>query len=300
VRVVVAHSDAGARERLRAVLAEHEVREVADADEAVACCREWAPDVAVVATALCGGDAKTLLGAIKGDPRAFHTAVVLIEPHTPDLEAARAAMHCGAHDFLVEPLQDGEVVARVEAAGSVKGLREELVDQARRLEALIFEDALTGLANRRSILTQLGGAVSGARRHGRPLSLAIVDIDHFKAINDQHGHDEGDRVLISVAKSLRTHLRAEDQLGRLGGEEFLALLGDADAPAALAAIEKLRVDVSASGGAVTISAGVATWDGDEPADSLLRRADEALYEAKRTGRDRVLAAPPPATLHRRR
>jgi diguanylate cyclase (GGDEF)-like protein len=297
VRVVVAHAEAEARRRLRAVLSGHEVREAATSDAAMACCREWAPDVAVVATGLCGGDATALLRAIKGDPRAFHTAVVLIEPHAPDLEAARAALHGGAHDFLVEPLQDGEIVARVEAAGSVKGLREELVDQARRLEALVFEDALTGLANRRSILTQLGGAVSGARRHGRPLSVAIVDIDHFKAINDRHGHDEGDRVLISVDKSLRTHLRAEDQLGRLGGEEFLALLGDTSAEAALAAIDKLRVDI---GGAVTISAGVATWDGGEPAEALLRRADDALYEAKRGGRDRVLAAPGPATLQRRR
>jgi two-component system, cell cycle response regulator len=296
---VVAHCDAGARERLGTVLAgaAHEVRAAETADAAIACCREWAPDVAVVASELTGGDPAALLGAIKGDPRAFHTAVVLIEPHTPALEQARAALHCGAHDFLVEPLQDGEIVARVEAAGSVKGLREELVDQARRLEALIFEDALTGLANRRSILTQLGGAVSGARRHGRPLSVAIVDIDHFKAINDEHGHDEGDRVLIEVAKSLRTHLRAEDQLGRLGGEEFLALLGDTDADPALAAIDKLRVDIA---GEVTISAGVATWDGEEAAEVLLRRADEALYEAKRTGRDRVLAAPAPATLHRRR
>ena len=157
-------------------------------------------------------------------------------------------------DFLVEPFSDAELVARVEAAGRTKVLQEELVVQSERLEAMLFEDPLTGLANRRFILTQLAGAVSAARRHGRPLSIAIVDIDHFKAVNDEHGHAAGDRVLAAVARSLREHLRAEDQLGRLGGEEFLALLPDADAAAAAAAAEKLRAEVAALRGRATTAA----------------------------------------------
>ena len=175
--------------------------------------------------------------------------------------------------------------------------------QSERLEALLFEDALTGLANRRFILTQRAGAVSAARRHGRALSVAIVDIDHFKRVNDEHGHAAGDAVLAAVAHSMREHIRAEDQLGRLGGEEFLALLPDVDAAAAAAAAEKLRVQIAAmavahdgSDLAVTISAGWATWEGEAP-DELLRRADDALYEAKRGGRDRVEGAP--ATVQRR-
>jgi diguanylate cyclase (GGDEF)-like protein len=182
-------------------------------------------------------------------------------------------------------------------------LQEELVVQSERLEAMLFEDPLTKLSNRRFILTQLAAAVSAARRHERALSVAIVDIDHFKYVNDEHGHAAGDRVLAAVANSMRQHLRAEDQLGRLGGEEFLALLPDADAHAAATAAEKLRTAVAAlavhhDGGelAVTISAGWAAWDGESP-EELLRRADEALYEAKRGGRDRVEGAP--ATVQRR-
>src|SRR5918912_887605 len=120
-----------------------------------------------------------------------------------------------------------------------------MLQQTRLLESLIFEDSLTGLANRRYILTQLASLVSGARRHGRPLSAAIVDIDRFKPVNDEFGHAVGDKLLVAVATALRTHLRAEDHLGRLGGEEFLALLPDTDAPAAARVTEKLRCEVAA-------------------------------------------------------
>ena len=138
--------------------------------------------------------------------------------------------------------------------------------------------------------------VSAARRHERPLTIAIVDIDHFKSVNDTHGHAAGDRVLAAVAGSLREQLRAEDQLGRLGGEEFLVLLPDTDSAAAGHVAEKLRAEVAAAPTPVpvTVSIGVAGWDGETPED-LLHRADEALYAAKQAGRDRVLAA----TLHGR-
>ena len=192
-------------------------------------------------------------------------------------------------------MREAELVTRGRAAGRTKGLQEEIVAQTRRPESVLFEDALPGLANRRFVLTQLAGQVSGARRHERPLSVAVVDVDHFKAINDTRGHAEGDRVLVGVAVALREHLRAEDQLGRLGGEEFLVLLPDTDADDAAAAAEKLRASVAETG--VTASIGWAAWEGESPED-LVRRADAALYQAKATGRNRVVGAP--ATLPRRR
>jgi two-component system cell cycle response regulator len=293
MRVLVAHGRASERRRLAdaANRAGHEAMEAGDGASALSRCLEWAPDVAVLEAAI--GD--RLLDRIKGDARAFGTAVLLVEPADPPLERALAALRRGAHDILVEPVREAELVTRVAAAGRTKVLQEEFVAQAGRLESLVCEDSLTGLANRRFILTQLGGLVSGARRHERELSVAIVDVDHFKAVNDRYGHAAGDRVLAEVAAALRRHLRAEDQLGRLGGEEFLALLPDADATAAAAAAEKLRASVGASG--VTVSIGWAAWEG-EPAEELLRRADEALYVAKARGRDCVAVAP--ATLPRRR
>jgi diguanylate cyclase (GGDEF)-like protein len=305
VQVVLAHADPGVLRRFTRVLSHvgHDVQALASADAAIEACRERPPDVVLVDVELCRDHGQELLAALKGDPDAYRTAVVLLERHDLDLDSAVSALRGGAQDFLVEPIGDAELVARVDAAGRTKVLQEELVVQSERLEALLFEDPLTGLSNRRFILTQLAGAVSAARRHERPLAVAMIDIDHFKAVNDEHGHAAGDRVLAAVAQTMRDHLRAEDQLGRLGGEEFLALLPDADAPAATVAAEKLRAAVAAATVefeghelGVTISAGCAAWEGEAP-DELLRRADDALYEAKRGGRDRVEGAP--ATVQRR-
>ena len=244
-----------------------------------------------------------LLTALKSDAEAYRAAVVLVERPGLNLATAVSALDRGVEDFLVEPAGDAELIARVQAAGRTKVLQEELVDQSRRLEALIFEDPLTGLSNRRFILTQLTGLVSGARRHGRQVAVAMIDVDHFKAFNDRHGHAAGDQVLAGVAAVLRRNLRAEDQLGRLGGEEFLALLPDSGADAAASAAEKLRAEVEAERVeydgrdlGVTISIGWAAWEG-ETAEELLRRADDALYSAKRLGRNRASGAP--ASLHRR-
>jgi two-component system, cell cycle response regulator len=213
VRVILAHAEPRTRERFARVLRAigHDVTAVGAAEAAVARAREAAPDVVLVDVALC--DAQALLAELKGDPDAYRAAVVLVERAGLDLEAAVGALRRGVQDFLVEPVEDAELVARVEAAGRTKVLQEELVVQSRRLEALIFEDPLTGLSNRRFILTQLGAQVSAARRHGRPFSVAMLDIDHFKAVNDEHGHAAGDHVLGEVTHALREHLRAEDQLG---------------------------------------------------------------------------------------
>src|SRR4051812_21209253 len=294
MRVLLSHALASERRRLARVLraADQDVVEVGEPDEALECCRAWAPDVALIHVD-CAGD---LVCELKSDPDAYATAIVMIE--RPRLDAARAleGMRSGVQDYLIEPVSDGEVLTRVEAAARTKALQQELVAQGARLESLLREDGLTGLSNRRAILTQLGGMVSAARRHGHPLSIAICDLDHFKRINDRHGHKAGDAVLVAAAHAMGAHLRAEDQLGRLGGEEFLVLLPDTDAAAAHSAAEKLRGEVARAGGpvAVTVSIGVATWDGETPED-LLHRADEALYAAKEAGRDHVMAA----TLHGR-
>jgi two-component system, cell cycle response regulator len=293
MKVVVAHGRAGERRRFQRVLAQagHEVAECDCADDALDRCLSWEPDVAVIDEAAGSG----LLERIKGDAKAFRTAVLLVEPAAPPVERANEVLQRGVQDILVEPVLDAELVTRVQAAGRTKGLQEEIVAQAQRLEALLFEDPLTGLSNRRFILTQLAGMVSGARRHHRDLTIAVIDIDHFKAVNDRHGHAEGDRVLAAVAHELRDHMRAEDQLGRLGGEEFLAVLPETNGDAAPAAAEKIRASVLRTG--VTVSIGWATWEG-EPPDDLLARADDALYAAKANGRNCVQGAP--ATLPRRR
>jgi two-component system cell cycle response regulator len=300
VLVLVAHASAVTRRRFSRTLrtAGHEVLEAGGAQRAVALCRERRPDVLLLAADLCDRDEVAVVELVKADPVVFRTAIVLIEPAELLTDAAAALLRRGAHDFLLEPVREAELVARVLAAGRTKILQEELVDQTARLESQLFEDPLTQLKNRRFLFGQLGALMSGARRHGRPMAVAMVDLDRFKAINDVHGHLVGDAALVAAGEALRRALRAEDVLGRLGGEEFLALLPDTDEEAAAHAAERLRAAVAGAGSPVplTASVGYAVLQGDEAPDDLVRRADGALYTAKAAGRNTVRG---PATLPRR-
>ncbi|HET8955604.1 MAG TPA: sensor domain-containing diguanylate cyclase [Solirubrobacterales bacterium] len=166
----------------------------------------------------------------------------------------------------------------------IEAEREELLDQ---VQDLARRDSLTGLPNRRALEEQLPQAMARARRSGDPLSVAILDIDHFKNFNDSHGHLAGDEVLRACAKAWDSALRGEDTIVRFGGEEFLVLLPDTGPDQAADIVERLRRTTPMG---QTCSAGLALWDCAESIDDLLRRADEALYLAKASGRDQLVQA----------
>jgi diguanylate cyclase (GGDEF)-like protein len=159
-------------------------------------------------------------------------------------------------------------------------------------------DDLTGLANRRELMASLERATASALRNDRPLALAIIDIDHFKNVNDTHGHPAGDAVIRKIALTATEVMRAQDTVGRLGGEEFAVVLPDCSAQDALAACERLRVairetDLELETGHrmfVTLSVGIAVLGQGDHAADMIARADAALYNAKHGGRDRVLLA----------
>lgn len=268
----------------------------AGAREGVEACRREPPAVVLVDEDACRADALRLLDEIKTDPDLFAIGVI-VRARRLDVDDALDGLARGAHGVLVDPVADAELVATVRSAARTGVLQEELRNRAVDLERLAFTDALTAVPNRRFLDRQLAALVSGARRHGRPLAVALVDIDRFKPINDTHGHGVGDVVIAETARRLGARLREEDHLGRYGGEEFLVLLPDTDAEAAAAVAEDLREEVAArpvatAAGAlpVTVSVGWAVWD-DEPPHALLARTDDALYEAKESGRDRVVGAP---------
>jgi len=164
-----------------------------------------------------------------------------------------------------------------------------LENQNADLEEQSLTDPLTGLANRRAFSRTLDQSIAQAQALGAPLSVAIVDIDHFKSINDLHGHAEGDRVLQALGAMLLSTEAARGRVARFGGEEFVRLLPGRDLAEAARESEYLREAVAAmpSGLPVTISIGVAALRAGDDASSLLSRADQALYDAKREGRDRV-------------
>jgi len=171
-----------------------------------------------------------------------------------------------------------------------------LDDVQKRLKHLAVTDELTGLKNRRYIMKQLDREYQRAERTGTPLSLVLIDIDHFKKVNDTFGHAFGDVVLKSVARDMRESLRTYDLLGRIGGEEFLIASPGSTLDDAAVLAERIRnrirettISNESHSVSVTVSIGVASMNGqDSKADSVLARADDALYRAKQEGRDRVI------------
>jgi diguanylate cyclase (GGDEF)-like protein len=173
----------------------------------------------------------------------------------------------------------------------------ELRSAYKRIEELAELDELTGSFNRRCIMRMLEDEIARAHRNRIPCSVALIDLDWFKRINDAHGHPTGDEVLRTFAITTFANIRAIDRFGRYGGEEFLLLLPDTPNDAAAHSLDRLRAIVAeldwsalSAGMSVTISAGVATLAPDETPDALLARADYALYAAKERGRNRIACA----------
>jgi diguanylate cyclase (GGDEF)-like protein len=230
-----------------------------------------------------------------------------------------AVIEAGADGHLHKPLQWPALAARLKAAGRYLRLRQdgeenhakvqamaaELAISNRRLQEVALTDDLTQVANRRAGAAAAATAWGAAHRQHLPLSMISIDLDHFKAVNDRHGHAAGDLVLKAVAQALRAVVRQEDMLCRWGGEEFLVVSLNVPLRDALLAatryrdaVRQLRIRIGTVTLAPTISLGVATLDGSTPdLDHLLSAADKALYAAKAAGRDRV-ALQPVAALQR--
>jgi two-component system, cell cycle response regulator len=295
--VIVAESADTTRADLLSRLGErgHRVAGAADAEQALALLRGEAPDVVLLDHELPGLRGMELLDRLREhEELAAMPVIMLTSSHAPDLLVE--ALRRGAHDFLRKPFDPAELDARVIAALRVKRLHDALLEANRRLARQALTDDLTELANRRHGAHQLEREVALCVRHGRVLALVRVDVDHFKAINDTHGHQAGDQVLADVARRLAGAVRGGDELARWGGDEFVAILPGTDKPGALRAAERLRAAVAAAPVqaaetelAVTVSVGWAHWSGDTP-DDLLARADRALYRAKDAGRDTVFPA----------
>jgi len=166
-----------------------------------------------------------------------------------------------------------------------KQAQEQTASIMKLLEYNAGTDYLTGLDNRRSLDKMMTSATSAARRHQRPLSVAMIDFDLFKDYNDQHGHLAGDGYLRAAAAQWRLSLRPEDFLARYGGDEFVVILPDTSCDGARACVERLHC---ATPGPLTCSIGLAEWDGAETPNDLLGRADQAVYQAKAAGRDRLI------------
>jgi two-component system cell cycle response regulator len=300
--VLVADDSQMVRVMLRRQLEQRGLRvaEASDGHEAVRACRILGPDMVLLDVEMPGLDGHTVLRILQEDAELRDIPVVFLTART-GTEDVVTGLQLGAHDYLRKPFEPSELIARVSAALRVKALQDELRARNAELETVTRTDALTGIYNRRHLEERLHGLLAATRRHRQPVAVLMIDVDHFKAVNDSLGHAAGDAVLREIADRLRRGVRADDVVGRWGGEEFVVVGAATGGDAAAALAERLRRAIALSavrlegGGevAVTVSIGCAAGvDGD--AEELVRRADACLYEAKALGRDRTVAAVEPA------
>jgi len=238
-----------------------------------------------------GRDGMDLCRQLREQERSYHYLLIMTS-HTRE-DQMLAGLRSGADDFLSKSFSQPELVARLDCGVRVLLAQLLLEHQQKELLHQVQHDVLTGLYNRAFLYDVLPKAVHAANRYHYPLSLILCDIDHFKSVNDQHGHLNGDLVLKAVAKNIGDTLRDSDIAARFGGEEFLIALPHTTALQGMQVAEKIRLQlqnspVSLPGVELTVTAsfGVAQLLPDETLDQLLHRADLLMYQSKSLGRNR--------------
>jgi diguanylate cyclase (GGDEF)-like protein len=297
--VLVGDNSPVVREVLRWHLESHafKVVEAADGLETIALAQQVRPSVILLSVELPTLDGYQTLARLKADADLRDTPVVFITAHT-DTGDVVEGLRLGAHDYLRKPFEPAEVIARVSAAVRVRELQDDLRQRNAELDRISRSDPLTGLANRRHLDDRLAAYAASAERHQHHLSVAIVDIDSFKGVNDTFGHSAGDAVLREVARRIAVSARIEDVVGRWGGEEFIVILPHCDLDGAVVVSERVRQAVSATpirfedGVAIPVTVSIGCTGGADP--RLVERADAALYAAKKAGRNRTVALELPA------
>jgi two-component system cell cycle response regulator len=298
-RILVVEDRKGSYERLQAMLADdHEVEVEADPSEALFRVADGGHDLVVVSLGLENFDGLRLCSQVRSLERTRNVPILAIAEAEDNARLMRG-LEIGINDYLLRPIDKNELMARVRTQIRKKRYAERLRDNVQMSIEAAITDALTGLHNRRYMESHLATLVEQAHARGKPLTVLVLDIDFFKAVNDTHGHDAGDDVLREFAVRLKKSIRGIDLACRLGGEEFVVVMPDTDMAVATTVAERLRRRIAADAFAihkgerrveVTISIGLAALGGpDDNAANVLKRADQALYRAKRDGRNRVVA-----------
>jgi diguanylate cyclase (GGDEF)-like protein len=254
-------------------------------------------DLAVLDRLLPDMDGLALCGELKSQTE-FRARYIIILTGQSEQEDKVEGLELGADDYITKPFQWAELLARIRAGKRIVDLQKELIETNKRLELLSITDGLTRLYNHRYFQDELARAFGESQRYQRPLSLAIVDIDFFKKVNDTHGHAVGDEVLKSVANVFRESARSTDLVARYGGEEFAVIMPETGLDDAIVFAEKIRAMIEstkmptqAGELMVTVSVGVASTPHSRirAAKEVVVAADKALYRAKRSGRNQVQA-----------
>ncbi len=300
-RVLLVASTASTAERLAATMAEkHNVHVVADNLQAIAAASEAVDpfELVIVSFEQTSFDGLRLCSQLRSLEATRQTPILTIV-NPDEQQLLLRALDMGVNDYLMRPVDKQELLARVNTQIKRWRYAEQLRASVKASIEMAITDPLTGLYNRRYLESHLKHMIEHYINRGKVLSVLAVDVDYFKAVNDTHGHDAGDKVLQELATRLKDNTRSIDLCCRVGGEEFIIVLPSTDVPTSEKIAERLRKSVAARsfiiGGTqpvpVTVSLGLASLTGvEDTLERLLKRADEALYAAKREGRNRVVTA----------
>ncbi len=227
------------------------------------------------------------------NPETAYTYVILLTAKGSK-EDIIMGMDAGADDYVVKPFDHNELRVRIRAGQRIVDLQSELYAVKKELLLQSRTDPLTGILNRRALMPLIAKECSRSLRSKASFALSMLDIDHFKKINDTYGHSAGDAVLKEIVNRINAVIRPYDLLGRFGGEEFLVVVPGACAADIITISERIRQRISGTKVcvdqleiAVTASQGIVAWDGKSSVDEMIRAADDALYRAKKAGRNCV-------------
>jgi two-component system, cell cycle response regulator len=297
-RILVIDDRPASAERIVAMLSdEHLVESEGDPGQTLFHAAEGNFDLAIVSLGLEHFDGLRLCSQLRSLERTRSVPILAIADGDNNARLVRG-LEIGVNDYLLRPVDKNELLARVRTQVRKKRYTERLRDNVQLSIEMAITDALTGLHNRRYMENHLATLVEQAASRAKPLTVLVLDIDYFKAINDSHGHDAGDDVLREFAVRIKKSIRGIDLACRYGGEEFVIVMPETDMAVATMVAERLRrriatepfpIQHGARAVTVTISIGIAALaSSTDKAAQILKRADQALYRAKRDGRNRVV------------
>jgi two-component system cell cycle response regulator len=295
-RILLVDDRESSRERIvQALGARHQVVSETDPQEALFKAAEDNYDLFVISLGLAKYDGLRLCSQIRALERTRHLPILVIAEYE-DRDRVLRGLELGVNDYLSRPIDRNELLARARILLRGKRYADRLREKVQHSIELSIVDPLTGLNNRRFLENHLAATLEQARVRHKPVSLMILDIDHFKQVNDTYGHQAGDEVLKGFSDRIRRIIRGGDLLCRLGGEEFVVVMPNVPLDVARRVAERARVSIEEapfviekSGRTIpiTVSIGLAERGRDAEADALYQRADKALYRSKAEGRNRV-------------
>jgi two-component system cell cycle response regulator len=299
-RILVIDDDAVQLKRLTERLGqEYVVEGVLKPEGANSIAANGAFDLIIVSTQLTDTDGLRLASHFKSQEETRSVPILMLVDED-DVRTMLKGLEFGVNDYIIMPVDYNEMAARVKTQIRRKKFQDALKSNYQQTISRAITDSLTGLYNRHYLNAHLDNLVRQALNNNKPLSLMIMDVDHFKAVNDTYGHDIGDQVLKQIAEMTIKSIRSADLAARFGGEEFVVLMPETDSLQGAASAERIRKTVETTAMKVThevgelhktMSIGVAFLnDMGDSGSALLKRADEALYKAKHSGRNKVVTA----------